>query len=94
MRITFYIDPDTDLPHVENHGIETTECVEVLENAGQDFKSRSGARTAYGQTRAGRYLKVVYRLDKDEDELLVITAYPIKGNEVKAYRRRLRRRFR
>jgi hypothetical protein len=94
LQIRFYIDPETDRPHVENHGVETRECVEVLEKPGQDFASSGGARLAYGQTRAGRYLKVVYKEDDRGDGLFVITAYPLQGNELRAYRRRVRRRAR
>ena len=91
MRIRFYMDRETDRPHVENHGVHPIECVEVLERPGQDFAGQRGARIAIGQTRMGWYLKVVYRL-LGNDTLLVITAYPIRGNELAAYRRRLRRR--
>jgi hypothetical protein len=44
---------------------------------------------ALGQTAAGRYLKVIYR--KKADEILVITAYDLRGKELIAYRRRRRR---
>ncbi len=91
MRIRFYIDPETESPHVENHGITMSECVEVLENPGHDFASSGGARIAYGQSRSGRFLKVVYKEDQVGDGVFVITAYELSGNELKAYRRRLRR---
>jgi hypothetical protein len=77
---------------VENHGVTILECVEVLGRPGQDFASRSGSRLAYGQTRSGRYLKVVYRPDEQGDGLFVITAYQLRGRELAAYRRRIRRR--
>ncbi|MGH7245073.1 MAG: hypothetical protein ACREJD_16780 [Phycisphaerales bacterium] len=94
MQIRFYLDPDTGRPHVENHGVSADECVEVLNRASQDFPGVNGARIAFGATVAGRVLKVVYKLEDDDDELFVITAYPIKGNELKAFRRRNRRKRR
>jgi|GEM_PF-1252400 len=33
---------------------------------------------AYGQTDAGRYIKVIYRENEPDDELFVITAYPLR----------------
>jgi hypothetical protein len=92
MQIRFYLDPDTDRPHVENHGVSADECVEVLNRSRQDFPGVNGARIAFGSSRAGRVLKVVYKLDADDDELFVITAYPLKGKELKAFRARVRRR--
>ena len=91
MRVRFYDNPVTSRPHVEDHGVSRQECVEVLERPGQDFASGSGARMAYGQTRSGRYLKVVYRADDEGDGVFVITAYLLRGNDLKAYRRRMKR---
>ncbi len=91
MLIRFYNNPETDCPHVEDHGITTRECVEVLERPGQDFASGSGARTALGQTRSGRYLTVIYKEDEAGDGVFVITAYPLTGKALKAFRRRTKR---
>jgi len=90
MRLRFYIDPETDRPHVENHGVDPIECAEVLSRPGQDFAGREGTRVALGQTKAGRHLKVIYKVDADRGELFVITAYQLRGKELKAFRRRRR----
>lgn len=92
MNIRFYIDPETGRPHVETHGVRPSECVEVLVNPGQDYAGRDQSRVALGQTLAGRYLKVVYVEDEDGDGLFVITAYPLRGKELAAFRARFRRR--
>ncbi len=92
MEIRFYIDSQTGRPHVENHGISTAECVQVLDRAGQDYMGDSDARIALGRTKAGRYLKVIYKPDDDWESLFVITAYDLKGNELKAYKRRIKRK--
>jgi hypothetical protein len=45
-----------------------------------------------GQTEAGRYIQVVYSADPGGASVFVITAYPLKGKALKAYRRRQRRK--
>ncbi len=52
------------------------------------------ARQSIGQTSAGRYLRVIYVPDPDGDGVFVVTAYPLTGKPLKAYRRRQRRRKR
>ena len=47
-----------------------------------------GSRMAIGQTRAGRYLRVIYVADAEAP--FVITAYELKGKPLTAYRRRRR----
>jgi len=34
MKVRFYIDPETDAPHIYNHGVDEDEVEEVLSNAG------------------------------------------------------------
>ncbi len=48
----------------------------------------------FGQTAAGRYLKVVYVPDKVTDSVFVVTAYELRGNALRAYRRAQRRKKR
>ena len=59
--------------------------VESGHRAGEDVYS------AGGQTDAGRYLQVVYSPDPAGDSVFVITAYPLTGKALQAYRRRQRR---
>lgn len=93
MGVRFYIDPDTDRPHVENHGVTADEVIEALDRLEDSYASRDGAFIAVGRTRAGRYLKIVYKHDEfgDADDLWVITSYPITGKELRAHRRRMKR---
>ena len=88
MQIRFLIDPDTELPHIYNHGVEEHEAIDVIERPGLLLHGSGGALIALGQTRAGRHLKVVYR--ELPDSFFVITAYRLTGNALKAYRRRRR----
>jgi hypothetical protein len=92
MKLRFYIDPGTNLPHIHNHQILETEIEEVLEKPGEDRPGREGSRVAIGQTRDGRYLRVIYVPDPQPDSIFVITGYELTGKPLVAYRRRRRRR--
>jgi hypothetical protein len=89
MQARFLIDPDTQLPHIYNHGVEEQEAIDVVERPGLLLHGSGGALMALGQTRAGRYLKVVHRRDTP-GELFIITAFSLTGNALKSYRRRRR----
>jgi hypothetical protein len=93
MELRFYHDPDTDLPHIYQHGVTEDEVEEALRHPYEDAKTRRG-RVAIGQTAGGRYLKVVYVPDEDGDSVFVVTAYDLRGKEMHAFRRRMRRRKR
>lgn len=92
MDIRFYIDPATRLPHIYGHGVEEEEVEDVLTRSGEDRLGTEGSRIAIGQTRAGRYLRVIYVPDPEPDSVFVITAYELRGKPLTAYRRRRRRR--
>lgn len=86
----FYLDVDTGRPHLEQHGVNADEAVEVIENALEDFASDRGSRKALGKTLGGRYLVVVYKRDDEGDGVFVITAFPLPPKQRKALRRRTR----
>jgi hypothetical protein len=90
MNLRFFIDPDSGQPHIFNHGVTEAEVGEVLARPGLILKGRKKSRIALGQTGAGRYLKVIYARNKDTRGIFVVTAYDLRGNELKAYRRRRR----
>lgn len=92
MRIRFYIDHDTQLPHVHVHGVREAEVEQVLRRVGEDRPSKDESRVAVGRTDAGRCLRVIYVPDPEPDSVFVITAYELKGKALLAYRRRRRRR--
>ena len=92
MRIRCYIDPETEQPHIYNHDVDETEVEDVLRRVGEDRPGREGSRIAIGQTRAGRYIRVIYVPDPEPDSVFVITAYELQGKPLQAYRRRIRRR--
>jgi len=92
VEIRFYIDSETGQPHSWEHGVTEEEVHDVLRRRGDDFQGRKGSRVRLGQTAAGRYLKVVYKLDEERDRVFVITAYDLRGKALKAFRRRQRRK--
>jgi hypothetical protein len=92
MNVRFYIDPETGLPHTHGHGVSEDEVEQVLTRPGEDRPGREGSRVATGQTRAGRYLRIIYTRDPGLDDVFVITAFEIRGKPLAAYRRRRRRK--
>jgi len=92
MTVAFFIDPETGQPHIYNHGVTEAEVRQVLARPGLVLAGRRNSRFALGKTAAGRCLKVVYAPRKEAHGVFVITAYELRGKELKAYRRRRRRR--
>ena len=60
----------------------------VLGHPGKDEVCSGGSRQALGQTKAGGYLRVVYVPDEEGDGVFAVTAYPLAGKQLKAFRRR------
>ena len=94
MRLRFYIDPETDEPHIYKHRVTEAEVEQALGRAGEDRPGRDGARVALGRTLSGRLLRVIYVPDPQPDSHFVITAYELQGKAAMAYRRRQRRKQR
>ena len=92
MQIRFYSDPDSGQPHIYGHNVDESEVRDILLRPGEDRPGREGSRIAIGQTRAGRYLRVIYVPDPEPDSVFVITAYDLRGKALTAYRRRRRKR--
>jgi hypothetical protein len=77
MKIRFYIDPETHLPHIYNHEVREDEVEDVLRKPGEDRTGKENSRIAIGQTKGGRYLRVIYVPDPEPDRVFVITAYEL-----------------
>lgn len=70
-------DPDGNVHHCAEHGIAKEEVEEAMQNAGDfDLSRSSGRPVAFGDTRAGRHLMVVYET-VEADALYPITAYEV-----------------
>ncbi len=94
MKLRFYLDPETEEPHIYRHGVTEEEAEDVLHRPGEDRPGQEGSRVAIGRTRDGRYLRVIYVPDVESDSAFVITAYDLRGKPLAAYRRRRRRKGR
>ena len=92
MQVRFYIDPETGEPHIYNHDVTEEEIEDVIRRPGEDRPGRDDSRVAIGQTRAGRFLRVIYVPDPEPESIFVITAYELRGKPLIAYRRRRRRK--
>ena len=92
MEIRFFMDAQTDQPHIYGHGVTEEEVRQVLQRPGEDRSGDEGSRIKLAQTTAGRFLKVIYRPDKGADGIFVITAYEMRGKARQAFRRRQRRK--
>lgn len=92
MKIRYYIDPETELPHIYGHDVKEAEVEEVLNNPGEDRPGREGSRVAIGKTAGGRYLRVIYVPDPEPNSVFVIPAYELRGKPSIAYRLRRRRK--
>ncbi len=90
MKLRFYVDRDSGLPHIYNHGVREDEVEQVLRHRGEDRAGKEGSRVAVGRTEAGRYLKVIYVPEAGSS--FVITAYGLTGKPLVAYRQRRRKR--
>jgi hypothetical protein len=94
MDLRFWIDPETGLPHIYEHGVTQEEVRQVLSRPGLNLRGGGNSRSVMGQTSAGRYLKVVFVPDPYGTSGFVVTAYQLRGKGLRAYRRATRRKKR
>ena len=92
MELRFYIDPESGEPHIYKHQVSEREAEDVLSRPIEDRAGRDGARVAMGQTRAGRYLRVIYVPDPEPESLFVITAYDLGPKALRALNRRRKKK--
>jgi len=70
-------DPDGNVQHIAEHGLEIEDVEWVLGAPESDCRSNSsGLPAAWGYTPAGIYIIVVYQ-EIDEDTIRVVTAYEV-----------------
>ena len=92
MELRFYIDPETHEPHIYRHDVSEAEVDAVLSRPFEDRPGIEGSRVALGQTREGRYLRVIYVPDPTPGSIFVITAYDLGPKARRALGRRLRKK--
>ncbi len=71
--------------HIYYHEVIEYEVEDVLINPGEDRPGRDDSRLAIGQTRSGRYLRVIYIPDPEPNSVFIITAYELTGKPLLAY---------
>ena len=87
-NVRFYIDPHSGEPHIHRHRVREDEAEDVLSRPLEDRPGKDGARVAIGQTRAGRYLRVIYVPDPEPGSVFCITALELGPKALRALRRR------
>lgn len=92
MILRFYLDADTEQPHIYQHGVTEAEVEAVLTRPLEDRAGSEGSRVALGRTVSGRYLRVIYVPDAGRDSVFVITAYELGPKAKQALRRRRRKK--
>jgi hypothetical protein len=90
--VRYYIDPRTGEPHIYSHAVNEREVKDVLGRPIEDRPGRGGSRIAIGQTRGGRYLRVIYVADGHPGSVFVITAYELGPKALRALRRRRKKK--
>jgi hypothetical protein len=91
MNLRFNLDPYGD-PHIWNHNVSQHEVAEALANPLESIRGRGTSVIAIGRTRAGRYLKVIYSPDDIGNGIFVVTAFDVPAKQIRALKKRIRRR--
>ena len=92
MKIRYYIDPQTEQPHIYDHDVAEDEVEEIILRPEEDRPGKEGSRVAIGRTSGGRYLRVIYVPAPEPNSIFIITAYQLQGKPLIAFRRRRRRK--
>lgn len=92
MELRFYIDAESGEPHIYKHDVSEREAEDVLRRPIEDRAGCDGARVAIGQTRAGRYLRVIYVPDPEPESLFVVTAFDLGPKALRALKRRRKKK--
>jgi hypothetical protein len=77
---------------IYGHAVTEREVEDVLGRPIEDRPGREGSRVAIGQTRGGRFLRVIYVPDGLPGSVFVITAYELGRKALRALRRRRKKK--
>jgi hypothetical protein len=94
MNFRYNTDKETGLPHIYDHGVSEEEVERVVLRPSEFRKGSRDNFVVIGQTRGGRYLRVIYLRDPEPESVFIITAYEIDGPTLAAFKKRMRRRSR
>ena len=85
MDLRFWVDPETRLPHIFDHGVTEEEVRQVLIRTAEDFPGTDGSRIRLGQTRAGKDMtkkkKETYPFGWDEARIRKLAEHYDKQTE-------------
>lgn len=71
-------DPERNVQHIAEHGLEPTDVEFVIENSETELKSRSSDRMClFGYTSDDTYVIVIYK-QIDEDTIYPVTTYEVR----------------
>jgi hypothetical protein len=73
-------------------GVDEDEVLEALVRPLEQIAGRDDSTILIGRTAAGRVLKVIFTDARDGDGIFVITAFDLPPRQLKALRRRLKRK--
>jgi len=90
MQVRFNRDRETGLAHCEDHNVSERQAIQVLSTNPLRLRGGDGTTIVLGQTYAGRYLRIICRIE--DDDVFVITAYDLRGKALLAFKRRRRRK--
>lgn len=93
MLVRFNSNPD-GTPHIHDHGVSEAEVHEALEWPLIQASGGDKSTILIGRTAAGRVLKLIFAESRGEDGIFVITAYDLPPKQLRALRRRLKRKGR
>jgi hypothetical protein len=93
VKVRFHTNPDGE-PHIHDHGVAETEVLEALARPLEQFSGRDDCTILIGRTVGGRVLKIILADAHDGEGILVITAFDLPAKQLRALRRRLKRRRR
>jgi hypothetical protein len=92
MQVRYYVDAQTNLPHIYSLDVSELEVEQVLARPAEDGLGTEDSRVAIGPTSTERTLRVIYGPGPEPDSVFVITAYDLRGKPLLAHRRRKRRK--
>jgi len=82
LKLKFYIDTETNEPHIYKHEISEAEIVEFFQEIKYlERKRNDKSYEAFGRIHSNRFLHVVYRKEA-ADVFFIITAYDIEDKEL------------
>jgi uncharacterized DUF497 family protein len=76
---------DLDIEHIADHGVDPAEVEDICFDRHVSFRGRLGRYVVYGQSSAGRYIKLI--LEKLYDHIFrSVTAYDMTESEKHNYK--------